>query len=470
MTQTAQPYLSLRATALHAAYGRGEIDPVEVVEEVLRRMALRGQDHVWVEKVEPAELRAQALALRDRRADMAQLPLYGLPFGVKDNVDVAGFATTCGCAGFGRQPRETAVAVQRAIAAGALFVGKQTLDQFATGLNGTRTIGGHCLNVFDPAVIPGGSSSGSGVAVAAGLVSFSLGSDTGGSGRVPAAMNNIVGLRPSMGLVSSRGLVYNNRRFDCVPVFAHGVEDAFRVLDAIAGFDDQDPISRRDLGLTTVDSDTVQRFRFAVPQQLEWFGDRQSPTCFSQAVERLQALGGEMCEFDFSLFSQAGALIFESAFVAERATSYGEVLDRLPQALVPAVASILKRGRTFTAIDAFQAQYRLLELQQQMARQMAGIDVLVTPTVARPFRVEEMLAAPIERNAEVGFYTYGVGPLDLCALALPAALRPDGLPFGVSLVGRAGADGWLRALGQRFEAATAIVPGAPGTADGAWCP
>ena len=471
MTQQTLPQLSLRANALYAAYGKGEVDPVGVADEVLRRMASRGQDHVWVETVNPAKLRAQALALRDRRADIAQLPLYGLPFGVKDNVDVAGFATTCGCVGFGRQPTESAVAVQRAIEAGALFVGKQTLDQFATGLNGTRTVGGHCLNVFDPAVIPGGSSSGSGVAVAAGLVSFSLGSDTGGSGRVPAAMNNIVGLRPSMGLVSSRGLVYNNRRFDCVPVFAHGVDDAYRVLDVIAGFDDRDPISRRDLGLTVVDpAAAAAGFRFAIPRQLEWFGDPQSPTCFAQAVERLQSLGGEMCEFDFSVFSQAGALIFESAFVAERATSYGEVLDRLPQALVPAVASILKRGRTFTAIDAFQAQYRLLELQQQMARQMAGIDVLVTPTVARPFRVDEMLAEPIARNAEVGFYTYGVGPLDLCALALPAAFRPDGLPFGISLVGRAGADGWLRVLGRRFESATHIVPGAPGLAAAAWAP
>jgi allophanate hydrolase len=179
-------------------------------------------------------------------------------------------------------------------------------------------------------------------------------------------------------------------------------------------------------------------------------------------VQRLQSLGGELCEIDFSPFIEAGALIFDSAFVAERAASYGEVLDRLPQALVPGVAGILRRARDYTAVDAFKAQHRLLELRHQFARQLAGIDVLVTPTVARPFRVEEMLASPIERNAEVGYYTYGVGPLDLCALALPAALRPDGLPFGVSLVGQAGSDGWLRSLGRRFEAATALPPGAPG--------
>jgi allophanate hydrolase len=215
--------LSLRATTLSAAYRRGDVDPVDVVNEVLRRMAARGADRVWVQTADPGHLRAQARALRERLADIDSLPLYGLPFGVKDNVDVADMPTTCGCAGFDRYPETSASAVQRALDAGALFVGKQTLDQFATGLNGTRTIGGHCLNVFDPEVIPGGSSSGSGVAVAAGLVSFSLGSDTGGSGRVPAAMNNIVGLRPTVGLVSSRGLVYNNRQFDCIPVFAHGV-------------------------------------------------------------------------------------------------------------------------------------------------------------------------------------------------------------------------------------------------------
>ena len=454
--------LSLRATTLSAAYRGGEVDPVDVVDEVLRRIAARGADRVWVQTADPGHLREQARALRERRADIDSLPLYGLPFGVKDNVDVADMPTTCGCAGFDRYPETSATAVQRALDAGALFVGKQTLDQFATGLNGTRTIGGHCLNVFDPDVIPGGSSSGSGVAVAAGLVSFSLGSDTGGSGRVPAAMNNIVGLRPTVGLVSSRGLVYNNRQFDCIPVFAHGVEDAYLVLEAIAAFDRLDSVSRSDADQIALDAPPVAAFRFAIPDRLEWFGDTQSPACFAQALQRLQSLGGELCEIDFSPFLEAGALIFESAFVAERAASYGEVLDRLPHALVPGVAGILRRARDYSAVDAFKAQHRLLELRYRFARQLAGIDVLVTPTVARPFRVDEMLASPIERNAEVGYYTYGVGPLDLCALALPAAPRRDGLPIGVSLVGRAGSDGWLRSLGRQFEAATALPPGAPG--------
>ena len=455
--------LSLRATTLHAAYRRGDVDPVDVVNEVLRRIAARGDDRVWVQTADPLHLRAQARALRERRADIDSLPLYGLPFGVKDNVDVVGMPTTCGCPGFDRQSGASATAVQRALDAGALFVGKQTLDQFATGLNGTRTIDGrHCLNTFHQGVIPGGSSSGSGVAVAAGLVSFSLGSDTGGSGRVPAAMNNIVGLRPTVGLVSSRGMVYNNRQFDCIPVFAHGVEDAYQVLEAIVGVDGLDPISRPDAGEIALDAPPIAHFRFAIPDQLEWFGDTQSPACFAQAVQRLNSLGGELCEIDFSTFIEAGALIFDSAFVAERAANYGEALDRFPQALVPSVVSILRRARDYTAVDAFKAQYRLMELRHHVSSQLAGIDVVMTPTVARPFRVEEMMASPIERNAEVGYYTYGVGPLDLCALALPAAMRPDGLPFGVSLVSRAGADGWLRSLGRQFEASVAIPPGAPG--------
>ncbi len=453
--------LSLHCTDLLAAYRRAEVTPLDVVDEVLRRIEARGTDHVWVSMADRDALRSQARRLGERRAHIDHLPLYGLPFGVKDNVDVQGVPTTCGCAGYDRRPVVSAAAVQRAIDAGALFVGKQTLDQFATGLNGTRAIGGHCLNVFDPEVIPGGSSSGSGVAVSAGLVSFSLGSDTGGSGRVPAAMNNIVGVRPTIGLVSSRGMVYNNRLFDCMPVFAHTVDDAYTVLEAIAGFDVQDPISRADADRIALDAAPPAAFRFAVPRQLEYFGDAVSPACFESSLHRLERLGGERHEIDFSLFHAAGALVFESALVAERAASYGEVLDTLPHALVPAVASILKRARGYSAAEAFDAQYRMQAMRHQVLQQLTGIDVVVTPTVARPFRVDEMLAEPMARNAEVGHYTYGVGPLDLCALALPAALRPDGLPFGISLVGRAGADGYLRALGRRFEAATGIPPGAP---------
>lgn len=437
--------VSLRFDALREAYRDKTLTPVDVVRQVLHDIEARGEDHVWITLAKPQDMLARAHELASRIDDIDRIPLYGLPFGVKDNVDVAGVPTTCGCPGFDRMPEHSADAVQRALDAGAIFIGKQSLDQFATGLNGTRTLGGHCLNTFDADVIPGGSSSGSGVAVAAGLVSFSLGSDTGGSGRIPAAMNNIVGLRPSIGLVSSRGMVYNNRLFDCIPVFAPTVEEAYTVLAAICGYGGPAAFPAR--------------LRFAVPDRLEFFGDTQSAACFDDAVRHLQALGGTAVAIDFAPFLEAGRMVFDSALVAERAASYGSVLDEHPGELVPAVASILQRARGYSAVDAFKAQYRMEALRSEVREQLQGVHVLVTPTVPRPFRVDEMLAEPILRNTEVGYYTYGVGPLDLCALAVPAALRPDGLPFGISLVARAGEDGLLHALGRRFQSHIGLAPG-----------
>lgn len=451
---------SLQFSQLRQAYRTLRLTPVEMVEQVYQRIDARGQDHVWTSLANRDTVRAQARALAERIDEIEALPLYGLSFGVKDNVHVAEVPTTCGCPGYTSMPSETAEAVRRAIAAGAIFIGKQSLDQFATGLNGTRTLDGHCLNVFDPDIIPGGSSSGSGVAVGAGLVNFSLGSDTGGSGRVPAALNNIVGLRPTVGLVSTRGMVLNNRMCDCMSIFALTVEDAFTVLEVIAGRDMDDPVSRVDADRIPLQASFPRQFRFAIPERLEFFGDMQSAACFMQAVAGLRSIGGTMTTFDFESFREAGLLIFESAFVAERAASYGEVLRTCPQDLVPAVASILTRAETYSAVDAFQAQYRLSALRQEVANRLDGVDVVVTPTVPRPFRVSEMLAEPIVRNAEVGYYTYGVGPLDLCAVSVPCLLRDDGLPFGISLVGRAGTEAGLRALGTRFEVWTGQQPGA----------
>ena len=454
--------ISLQFAALREAYRARVRSPVDLVEEVYRRIDARGDDKVWINLADRSAVRAQAIALQERIGQIDSLPLYGLPFGVKDNIHVAGSPTTCGCPGYASMPAESAEAVRRAVLAGAIFIGKQSLDQFATGLNGTRTLNGHCKNTFDPAIIPGGSSSGSGVAVAAGLVSFSLGSDTGGSGRVPAAMNNIVGLRPTMGLVSSRGMVYNNRLFDCMPVFALTVQDAFTVLEAIAGKDADDPIGRADADDIRLNVESPRQFNFAIPDKLEFFGDEQSAACFAQAIAGLRSLGGTPSVFDFRCFQEAGKLIFESALVAERAANYGEVLDLCPDQVEPTVASILKRARSYSAVESFQAEYRMSALRQEFARALGGINVVVTPTVPRPFRVSEMLAEPIARNAEVGYYTSGVAPLDLCAMSVPTALRADGLPFGISFVARAGEDGTLRALGRRFEAWVGTTPGARG--------
>lgn len=458
MTRTA---VSLRFEALRGAYSQGTTTPAEVVDHVFEAIARRGDDHVWAALADRETAMARAKELASRIGEIDSLPLYGLPFGVKDNVHVAGMPTSCGCPGFTQWPQHTAAAVQRALDAGAIFIGKQTLDQFATGLNGTRMLAGRCLNTFHADIIPGGSSTGSGVAVAAGLVSFSLGSDTGGSGRIPAAMNNIVGLRPSIGLVSSRGMVYNNRMFDCIPVFAPTVAEAHTVLQAIAGRDPQDPIGpvAADVSGWSLEASFPAEFRFAVPDALEFFGDVEAERCFAEAVRQLEALGGTMVPIPFAAFREAGNMVFESALVAERDASYGEMLDQHPDELIPAVAAILRGARGYTATEGFKAQYRLGELQRQVRAQLEGIDVLVTPTVPKAFTVADMLAEPLLRNNQVGFYAYGVGPLDLCALAVPAAIRRDGIPCSISLVGRAGEDGRLIALGERFQQAVKLRPG-----------
>ena len=452
--------LSMRFEDLRRAYRSASLTPTDVVAHVLESIRARGDDHVWTALADPGVIMRRARELAARSNEMDSLPLYGLPFGVKDNVDVAGMPTACGCPGFARVAEVSAVAVQKVLDAGAIFIGKQSLDQFATGLNGTRTLGAFCRNTFDPDIIPGGSSAGSGVAVAAGLVSFSLGSDTGGSGRIPAAMNNIVGLRPSVGLVSSRGLVYNNRLFDCIPIFAPTVAEAASVLRVVAGHDAEDPLSRVDGGIDgSLETCFPAAFRFAVPDRLEFFGDLIAEHCFQVAVGRLETLGGVKTTVAYAPYVEAGSMVFESALVAERAASYGRVLEEHPDELVPAVAAILRRARAYSAVDAFQAMYRLGELRRRVRAELAGIDVLVTPTVPRAYTVSDMLAEPIERNNQVGFYTYGVGPLDLCALAVPAAIRSDGIPFGISLVGRAGEDGRLLTLGARFQAQVGLPPG-----------
>jgi allophanate hydrolase len=456
--------LPLRAAVLQRGYREHRFTPRDVVDELLARIADRGEDHVWLARADSAALRAAADALWQRRADIDQLPLYGLPFSVKDNIDVAGLPTTCGCTAPVEPASAHAQVVQRALDAGALFVGKNTLDQFATGLNGTRSLTGFCRNAFDPRYVPGGSSSGSGVAVAAQLVCFSLGSDTGGSGRVPAAMNHVVGLRPSIGVLSGRGTVYNNRFFDVVPVFAQSVADAFVVLAALRGGDPFDSLLRPDAERLPLQRELAAGFRFGVPRarDLQFHGDAQGPALFGAAVEALCAAGGVPVDVDFSPFVEAGRMVFDSALVVERALSYRPTLERHPQTVHPAVAAALRQADRYTAEDVFLALYRLQAARHAVRPLFEDVEVLLTPTVPRPYTVEELLAEPMARNAELGHYTYGVAPLDLCAIALPAAMRADGLPFGVSLLAGAGQDARLAAVGRRFEAQVGQTAGLPG--------
>ncbi|MDB5991868.1 MAG: allophanate hydrolase [Herbaspirillum sp.] len=447
--------------ALHDGYRTGLFSPADIVREAFRRIHARGEDYVWTALVSEQAAIEEARRLETEFQGKSLPPLYGVPFSVKDNIDVAGMPTTCGCAGFDRQPEVSAMSVAKALDAGAILIGKNTLDQFATGLNGTRTMGGHCCSVFDEQYVSGGSSSGSGVAVAAGLAAFSLGTDTGGSGRVPAAMNNIVGVKPTLGLVSGSGLVYNNRYFDCVPVFARTVEDGYRVLEVIRGCDESDSFSREDADLIPLQKAMQDDFVFAIPfkAQLKFFGDALAEAAYWQAVEAMKEIGGRCIEIDFAIFVEAGRLPFDSGLLAERAVSYGDVVQSRPETVHPAVAAMIKKGLSYTGTDTIQAIYQMTELRKKAKRLLSEVDVLVTPTVGRAYKCDELKENAIEFNNNIGYYTYPISPLDLCALAVPASVRPDGIPFGISLVAPAGNDGVLNAIGVRYQKHAGLKPG-----------
>jgi allophanate hydrolase len=440
--------LSLDATSLRCEYESRRLNPVEVVCEVYRRIRERGNDGVWLSLVPQDQAEASARTLGPWRPE---LELYGLPFGVKDNVDVAGLPTTCGCAAITRVPERHATGVQRALDAGAIVIGKQNLDQFATGLNGTRTLGTFPRNAVNADYVPGGSSSGSAVAVAAGLVTFSLGSDTGGSGRVPAAMNGIVGLKPTFGLISANGMVFNNRLFDCMPVFSRNVDDAARVLRALKGPDGADPFSREDRAQLEQSQPAALRWALPLSGQLQFFGDISQEDAFQATVARLVQAFGPPRRLDCSVYFEAGRLPFESALLAERALTYATVVREHRSAVHPAVAGLIDRGSGFSAEQAFEAMYQMQALRSAARRLFDTIDVLMLPTVGRAWRCDEMLNDPITLNNHNGYYTYPVNPLDMAALALPGLPRADGMPFGMQLVAPAGTDGLLLGLGRSIE-------------------
>jgi allophanate hydrolase len=388
-------------------------------------------------------------------------PLAGRRFAVKDNIDVAGVPTTAACPRFAYVPPRSATVVERLLAAGASVEGKTNLDQFACGLNGTRSPYGAVPNAFDGAYVSGGSSSGSAVAVARGEVDFALGTDTAGSGRVPAAFNNVVGLKPTRGLLSNRGVVPACRSIDCVSIFAPTVADAVDVLHAAAAHDPEDPGSR---ALALDPAFFPERFEFGVPApgELEFFGDTQAAGAFDAALALLRALGGTPRTIDYAPFREAAAMLYDDAFVAERYAAIRDFFDRHGDALVPVVRAILGRGRRYSAADWCEASDRLGLLAQRCAAQLAGLDVLVLPTAPTIYRIDEMVASPLELNRRLGLYTNFVNLIDCAALAVPTGFRADGLPAGVTLVGPAYSDLRLADLGQRVHHAAATGIGATG--------
>ncbi|MDB5043204.1 MAG: atzF [Candidatus Eremiobacteraeota bacterium] len=440
----------LQLSTLRAAYLAGLLTPEDVVAAVLERVRAYPDPAVWIARVSEAELLERARSLPADRASIEALPLYGIPFAVKDNIDVAGMPTTAGCPAFAYEPRESAFVVQRLLAAGAMLVGKTNLDQFATGLVGTRSPHGAPRCVFDERYVSGGSSSGSAVAVAAGLCSFSLGTDTAGSGRVPAAFNNIVGYKPTKGRLSTRGVVPACRSVDCVTIFAASVDEARDIAAVAQGFDEADPYSRRPID----EALPLNEFRFGVlaAPDRQFFGDDEAAELYHASIERLIECGGTPVEIDYTPFRDAAALLYGGPWVAERLAAIASFFALNAAAVHPTVREIIGGAQRFSAVDAFEGQYRLRALEKRVAHQWDEIDVLLLPTTPTIYSVEDVERDPIRLNSNLGLYTNFVNLLDYGAIAIPAGFRAgNGLPFGVTLVGPAFADDDLASLASRLQ-------------------
>lgn len=441
--------LSFTLSALRRAYADGTVTPVQVAEEALRRAGDPRFPHVWIETTERNQLLALAQALPPQPTP--ELPLYGVPFAIKDNIDFAGVKTTVGCPAFAYSPDKSATVVTKLIAAGALPIGKTNLDQFATGLVGTRSPFGICQSVFNSDYLSGGSSSGSAVAVASGMVTFALGTDTAGSGRVPAAFNHIVGLKPTKGLLSTHGVFPACRSLDCVSIFAGCCHDAQTVLEVAAGFDPADPFSRVRSSPTP---NFPEKFKFGIlpPEQREFFGDVEAAELYEQSIARLVALGGEAVTCDYTPFAQAAALLYAGPWVAERRWALGEFFALHADQMQPVVREIIGGASKYDAVATFDAHYRLQALAQKIAPLWHQLSVLLLPTTGTTYRIAEVLADPVKLNSNLGYYTNFVNLLDLAALALPAGFRPsNGLPFGITLIGPKFADAALLRLGAQFH-------------------
>jgi allophanate hydrolase len=429
---------SLDLATLRAHYQDGTLTPEQLIEALYARMDADAAPGVWIYRLPRDEALRRARALGSFQAS-ASLPLFGVPFGVKDNIDVAGMPTTAACPAFSYEPAQGSPAVEALVRAGALCLGKLNLDQFATGLVGTRSPYGAGHNVFDPGVLSGGSSSGSALAVAAHQVSFALGTDTAGSGRVPAALNNVVGLKPSVGAISTEGVVPACASLDCVSVFALRVEDAASVRDLILGRPGAAPPA------------LPASFRFGVFEPLELFGDAQSEALFAQAVERLTELGGSMQPIAFAPFQELGDMLYGHS-VMERQLAVGAFIDAQPEAVLPITRAIIARAKQIEPAQALRGTKRIAALRHACQAALSTVDVLLTPTIPRPFSFREHDAAPHEVNDKLGIFTRFVNYLGCPVLSVPGGFRADGLPFGISLVGHVARDGELDALAARLHA------------------
>ncbi len=429
-----------------------------MIAEIFARIRAEGERPVWI------SLADEEAAVETSRSADPTLPLAGVPFAVKDNIDVAGMETTAGCPAFAYRAERTAPVVERLQRAGATLIGKTNMDQFATGLVGVRSPYGVCSSVFDDRYISGGSSSGSAVAVAKGLCAFALGTDTAGSGRVPAAFNNLVGLKPTRGLLSMTGVVPACRSLDCVSIFARTATEAAAVWRVARGFDAGDPYARLPRPGEGAAPWLAGRFRFGVPgdAHLEFFGDDEAAALYRASLARLEQAGGERVTIDYSAFAEAARLLYAGPWVAERFAAVGAFLREHPGDAHPVVEKIILDAEQYSAVDAHRAAYQLEELKRLAEEQWRAVDVLALPTTGTIFTIDEVLREPVRRNTDLGCYTNFVNLMDLAAVAVPAGFRANGLPFGISLIGRAFSDEALLGLAQVYLGEPATITPAPG--------
>ncbi|WP_345337877.1 allophanate hydrolase [Corallincola platygyrae] len=457
--------LDITIAGLQRHYKQGDFTPSELVA-FLCQQDQEDVNNIWIERLSPEQLAPYVSALNLREAE--SLPLFGVPFAVKDNIDLGGIDTTAACEAFRYTAAKDATVVARLIAAGAIPMGKTNMDQFATGLVGARSPWGEGKNAFNSEYISGGSSSGSAVATAKGLVSFALGTDTAGSGRVPAAFNNLIGLKPSRGLLSCEGVVPACKSLDCVSVFALTVDDANTVLAAAEGFDEGDCYSRanpfdnsaRSYGAIT----EPQTVAIPLPEQLAFFGDEQAEQLFHQAVGQFKALGHQVIEVDVEPLLTAAKLLYEGPWVAERYLATEALFEQSPEAMLPVIQTIIGGGSKPTAADGFKAMYKLQACRQRADTLIKSFDALLMPTAPTCYTIEQVNQDPITLNSQIGTYTNFVNLLDMAAIAVPAGFLPSGVGFGVTLLGPAFSDRYLLSLANQYCQQVKLPLGATGCA------
>lgn len=454
--------IDLSIDALLSGYREARFSPRDVIARICVEARRYDEHNIWIHQLSVAELEPYLKGLDQGSPDPQAenyMPLYGVPFAIKDNIDLANVPTTAACPQFAYTPDDHAPVVAQLVAAGAIPLGKTNLDQFATGLVGTRSPWGAVGNSFNRDYISGGSSAGSAVAVALGLASFALGTDTAGSGRVPAAFNNLIGLKPSKGLLSTRGVVPACRSLDVVSIFAFSAADAARVFAVCNKFDSEDAYARRQP--SSVPAFNPKAFRFGVPKtgQREFFGNAEAVGLFDRAIAGMEALGGQPVQVDYRVFQQTAQLLYEGPWVSERYAAIENIIDS-PEALLPVTRDIIAGGAKPSAVDAFKAGYQLQALRRQADAIWRSIEVLLLPTAGTCYTIDEVENDPVQLNTNLGYYTNFVNLLDLSAVAVPAGFQKNGLPFGVTLMAPAFVDHSLLALAGALQPRLSTTGGA----------